>query len=244
MESILARKLHVDHPVAVLLSEAKPASALEHKSEKHACLIPFVLAAAKGKTAVFERSSVTCGGGKVGLGFGHFPNYPGGIEYFLSTGKEGVCEGEGYRKTPALGAQFVEDLPITDIPARYIIFKPLSQVDEKREMPSLVIFYVNVNQLAALTVLANYDRATSDNVLIPSVSGCQSIFLLPYAESRKKSPKAVIGMMDITVRPMLDTDKVTFTVPFAMFEQMERNTEGSFLGKSLWTRVEQKMTRS
>jgi len=37
-------------------------------------------------------------GFKVGLGFGQFPNYPGGIEYFLSVGKNGLFEGEGYKK--------------------------------------------------------------------------------------------------------------------------------------------------
>lgn len=225
-------------PVAILLGKDKPAGPIvENRSGARCCLIPFFLAAAKGQTAVFSKETTTCNGGKVGLGFGSFPNYPGGIEYFLSTGKEGAFEGEGYRKTPEIAAGFVEHLPITEIPAPYIVFKPLSSVDQAHEKPVLVIFYANVNQLAALTVLANYDDSGTDRVMIPSVSGCQSIFLLPYAETFKARPKAVVGMMDITVRPMLDADKVTFTVPYSMFLRMEENAGTSFLEKKLWKKT-------
>ncbi|WP_434799343.1 DUF169 domain-containing protein [Terrisporobacter vanillatitrophus] len=49
------------------------------------CVVPLFIATAKGKTAVFERKTVTCLGGKAVFGFGQFPNYPDGIEYFLTV---------------------------------------------------------------------------------------------------------------------------------------------------------------
>ncbi|MBE6042967.1 MAG: hypothetical protein E7216_01715 [Clostridium thermopalmarium] len=238
MDSSLVKSLCLSYePVAVLLSNEKPEGAVQGKEGHRSCTIPLFIAAAKGKTSVFERKTVTCNGGKVGFGFGQFPNYPNGIEYFLTVGKEGEFEGEGYMKNPQLGDDFVKCLPITDIPYRYVIFKPLSQVDIDKEKPELIIFYVNPNQLSALTVLANYYRPGYENVMIPFSSGCQSIFLIPYAESKKENPRAVVGLIDITVRPMVEANMLSFSVPYKMFMDMEESVNGSFLEKKLWHRV-------
>ncbi|MEN6565493.1 MAG: DUF169 domain-containing protein [Veillonellales bacterium] len=116
MECRLAKELNLRYePVSIFLSDEKPEGALQCKGQR-SCTIPLFLTAAKGKTVILERSTTGCPGGKVGLGFGQFPNYPDGIEYFLSVGKSGVFEGEGYLKDPDLGKEFVECLPITDIP--------------------------------------------------------------------------------------------------------------------------------
>lgn len=244
MESSLVKILNLNYePVAVLLCNEKPEEALQGKEGKRSCTIPLFLAATKGKTVVFERKTVGCPGGKTGFGFGQFPNYPGGIEYFLTVGKEGKFEGEGYMKNPELGDDFVKCLPITDIPYQYVIFKPLSKVDISKEKPELIIFYVNTNQLSALTVLANYYREGYENVMIPFSSGCQSLFLLPYAESKKKNPRAIVGLIDITVRPMIESNMLSFSIPYKMFLDMEENVEGSFLEKDLWRRIMMKMER-
>ena len=245
MESRLVKELSLHYePVAVLLSNGKPEGALQGKEGQWSCTIPLFIAAARGKTSVFERKTTECAGGKAGLGFGQFPNYPGGIEYFLSVGKKGLFEGEGYKKNPELGEDFVRCLPITDIPYQYVIFKPLSQIDITKEVPELIVFYVNNDQLSALTVLANYDRPGNENVMIPFSSGCQSIFLIPYAESQKENPRAVVGLTDITVRPMVEADMLSFSVPYKMFLDMEESIEESFLNKNLWHRVVGRMKKS
>ncbi|MBP2627577.1 MAG: hypothetical protein H6Q68_2288 [Firmicutes bacterium] len=244
MESWLVKELNLRYePVAIFLSNEKPEGVLQGKEGQWSCTIPLFLAAAKGKTAVFERKTTCCPGGKAGLGFGQFPNYPGGIEYFLSVGKSGVLEGEGYLKDPELGREFVECLPITDIPYQYVILKPMSQVDDTKEIPELIVFYVNNDQLSALTVLANYYRPGIENVLIPFGSGCQSIFLIPYAETQKENPRAVVGLIDITVRPMIEPDMLSFSVPYKMFLDMEENAKGSFLEKHLWHKVVARMKK-
>ena len=242
MESQLAKELKLHYePVAILLSDEKPAGALQSKAGCWNCIIPMFIAAAKGKTAIFERKTTGCNGGKTGLGFGQFPNYPNGIEYFLSTGKDGEFEGEGYMKNPELAKNFVECLPITDIPYQYVIFKPLSQVDTVKEKPVLITFCVNIDQLSALVVMANYYRTGNENVMVPQSSGCQSIFIIPYAESKKENPKAVIGLTDITARPMLDPNILSFSVSYKMFIDMEENIPGSFFEKKQWQRIKNRL---
>ncbi len=243
MESRLRTILKLRYePVAVLLSNEKPEGALQGKEGQWSCTIPLFIAAAKGRTAVFERKTTGCRGAIAGLGFGQFPDYPDGIEYFLTVGKNGHSEGEGYKKNPELGKDFVECLPITDLAYQYVIFKPLSQIDSTKEKPELIVFYVNNDQLSALTVLANYDKKGNENVMIPFSSGCQSIFLIPYAEAQKEKPRAVVGLTDITVRPMVEADMLSFSLSYEMFLAMEENIAGSFLEKHAWQRVAARLT--
>ena len=58
MESRLAKELGLKfEPVAVLLSDEKPEGALQSKEGRWSCTIPLYIAAAKGKTVVFERKT-------------------------------------------------------------------------------------------------------------------------------------------------------------------------------------------
>lgn len=50
-----------------------------------------------------------------------------------------------------------------------------------------------------------------------------------------------MGLIDITVRPMVEADMLSFSVPYKMFLDMEKSVEGSFLNKHLWQRVLAKM---
>ncbi|MEG6586353.1 DUF169 domain-containing protein [Dendrosporobacter sp. 1207_IL3150] len=244
MNSRLASELKLRYsPIAILFSDEKPMESLQFQEGKRGCVIAMLTAAAKGRTAVFDRSTSGCLGGAVGLGFGNaYPHFPGGIEYFLSTGRgEGYPEGEAYIKTPELGSDFADNLPYTDLPFKYVIFKPLSLVDLSNEKPELITIYANPDQLSALVVLANYDRPGNDNAIIPFGAGCQSICLMPHHESKQARPRAVVGMIDITARPMVDADILSFTVPYTMFLSMEENIPDSFLEKHDWLKVRKRI---
>ena len=200
-------------------------------------------AAAKGKTAVFSRETCGCGGGQIGLGFADEFQEPmmGGIEYFLSIGRgEGYPEGEAYKKTPELARSFVESLPRTLIPTTYVVFKPLDEVDT--QTPAIIVILANPDQLSALGVLANYDRPGCDAVIAPFGAGCHTICLIPLHESQNDQPRAVIGCMDITARRFLDPEKLTFSVPYARFLEMEANVPGSFLEKNDWAKVRERIS--
>lgn len=240
MVSRIAEELKLRYrPVALLFAQEKPEHAIEFKEGHWGCVVALFTAAARGKTAVFSKETCGCPGGKIGLGFtDDYGNTPGGIEYFLSTGKgEGYPEGEAYIKTPELAHEFVEELPRTCIPATYVVVKPLDEVDTDKQTPELVVFFCEPDQLSALVVLANYGRPGTDNVIIPFGAGCHTVCLIPYAQGGNETPKAVVGVTDITARPMVDPDLLSFTVPFAMFEEMEANVPGSFLEKPDWKKV-------
>jgi uncharacterized protein (DUF169 family) len=265
MESKIARSLNLKyHPVAILWSDDSPEKAMGFKQGKWGCVMWMLAAAAKGRTAAFDEETYGCWGGGVGLGFGNqYLNFPGGIDcfnHFLSTGNENwqkgrdmaeklgsgagrefseeFRHGEGYMKSPELVKRFIDSLPIMEAPERYVVFKPLTDLDPTREQPQVIVFLADPDQLSALVVLANYGREDNQNVIAPFAAGCQQIGIFPYQEARSERPRAVIGLTDLSARKnlkkQLDRNVLSFAVPWRMFEEMEDNVEGSFLQKETW----------
>jgi uncharacterized protein (DUF169 family) len=265
MESKIARSLNLKyHPVAILWNDDRPEKAMGFKQGKWGCVMWMLAAAAKGRTAAFDEKTYGCWGGGVGLGFGNqYLNFPGGIEcfnHFLSTGNENwqkgrdmaeklgsaagkefleeFRHGEGYMKSPELVKRFIDSLPIMEVPERYVVFKPLTDLDPTREQPQVIVFLADPDQLSALVVLASYGREDNQNVIAPFAAGCQQIGIFPYREARSEHPLAVIGLTDLSARKnlkkQLDRNVLSFAVPWRMFEEMEDNVEGSFLQKETW----------
>lgn len=229
----------MNQPVAILFSNEKPENAMMFSRGKHSCVISLYLKASEGKTVAFSRERAGCNGAVAGLCFGNaFEKTPGGIEYFLSQGRGiGYPEGEKYIKTPELAKKWIDSLPYANIPYEFVIMKPLSEIDEKKEKPVLVSFYTDIHRISGLTILANYSRANTDNVVARFASGCQSIVLLPFIYSKKKPQRAVLGFFDITVRTMIKPDHLAFTVPWKMFLEMEGDVAGSFLETKSWKKI-------
>jgi uncharacterized protein (DUF169 family) len=266
MESQIAKALHLkNQPVALLWSDEKPEGAMQFAPGKWGCVMWLAVSAAKGKPAVADAKTFGCIGGGVGLGFGNqYLNFPGGEDgfcHFLSSGNaarpggpelaeqikpymtkeshDNFLHGERYIKTPKLVEKFIQGLPIMDIPEKYVVFKPLADVDCATEKPQAVIFFANPDQLSALTVLANYSRGDNENVIIPYAAGCQTIGIYPYREAKSAKPRAVVGLTDLSARvyvrkQLSDPHLMTFAIPFALFEEMEQNVPGSFLERHTW----------
>ena len=243
MDCKISKALNLNNsPVAVILTNEKPESGLQFKEGTWGCVASMMVASAsKGKTAFFDRKTYGCMGGGTGLGFGNcYKDFP--IEYFLSTGIKNVQtnvrtrasleEGEAYIKTPELAKIFVDTLPMREVPAEYIVFKPLKEVNENQK-PEMVIFIVNPDRLSALVILANYGRESNDTVFAPFGAGCHSI-VYGYNENEKENPRAIIGFFDITARKFIDKNLLSFTVPYRLYTEMSENVKDSFLEREQW----------
>ena len=258
MKSEIAKAIQLRYsPVAILFSDEKPAETLQFKEGRWGCVIAMLSAAAKGRTAVFDRKTYGCIGGGTGLGFGNtYTGMPGGIEYFLSTGNQEFCasevgknivknwpalsHGEAYKQTPAFAKSFADALPYYDVPSEYVIFKPLEQVLPD-EQPAVIIFLATPDQISALVTLANYGRHGGDNVIVPWGAGCHSIGIMPLQEGRSEKPRAVIGLTDVSARKQVDKDILSFSVPYSMFLEMESHVPESFLAREEWLKVKERI---
>jgi len=268
IRSEVAKKAGIQtEPVAIVWSNTKPEYALEIRPGIWACLMwYYAKAVLDGKITALSRNSFGCCGGAMGIGFGRpFEKHSSGNEEnfccFLSNGREGCTdihaydarletltnphqkellkEGERIKKNPSVAKKFLEALPVYDIPAEYVLFKPLS-LTEPDEMIKSIIFLANPDQISVLSILANYPRGQITNgvVVAAGASGCQAFGVCTYDEEKNEDPKAIIGMTDLmarkAVRKRLGSDKFTFSVPYKLFLEMEENATGSILDSKLW----------
>ncbi|HWQ75540.1 MAG TPA: DUF169 domain-containing protein [Syntrophomonas sp.] len=211
------------------------------------CIIATLAKTRKGSTVVFSAESVRCFGGTSYLGFSEIiseafsDEYKHSYrEYFLSHGVPGQIEGERFKKTPAICQEMYLRMPAFKAPARYCVFKRWDMLDEK-DIPEVVIFFAKPDVLSGLYNLANYDTVDANEVIIPWGSGCSSIVKDPYFEKDTLNPRAVIGMLDVSARPFVSRDELTFSVPMKKFIRMVESMEESFLSTKAWGLVQNRI---
>jgi uncharacterized protein (DUF169 family) len=204
----------------------------------HQCLIVVLSRVRNGQSLCFEGQSIGCGGGKRYTGFTQeiMPNF----EYFLSCGIPGELEGERYKKSPELVREAMKRMSEFKAPARFIVFKQWEELEES-DNPDVVIFYTRSDVLCGLFTLANYDEAEENGVFAPFSAGCGSIVMYPYLERNAERPRGVIGMFDVSARPYVHKDELTFAAPMSKFRRMVENMEESFLITPSWDRVRKRI---
>jgi len=207
----------------------------------HRCIFADLSKVREGLSLCLAAESIGCFGGKRYAGFSTaaMPNF----EYLLSCGIPGKMEGERYKKTPELVNEWVEQVPILEAPARFIVFKRWDLLEESDE-PEVIIFFARPDVLSGLFTLANFDMAEPNGVFAPFGAGCASTIQYPYLERESDSPRAVLGLFDVSARPFVADDLLTFSVPMKRFERMVDNMEESFLITESWRRVQRRIAEA
>lgn len=211
--------------------------AAESKNE-HRCLIGNLNQVREGYTFVYNAKSPGCPGGKRYSGFS--PSLRPNFEFFLSCGIPGKMEGERYKKTPELVQHLLQQVPPFTAPKANLVFKRWDKL-EAADQPQVVLFFAPPDILSGLFTLANYDAADLYAVKTPMGSGCASIIQLPIAEAEAERPGCILGMFDVSARPCVPEDTLTFAVPMQRFVQMIDNMDESFLITGSWDVVRERL---
>jgi hypothetical protein len=69
------------------------------------------------------------------------------------------------------------------------------------------------NYLDLLQELAGFDEARSEAIFTPFGAGCSVIVQYHYLEKDSDLPRSVIGMFDISARPYVQEDILSFATP-------------------------------
>ncbi|MBI5114839.1 DUF169 domain-containing protein [Candidatus Poribacteria bacterium] len=206
----------------------------------HVCMIGQLAVVRKGQTLAFTEETFGCFGGRKYSGFpaADWPDF----KYFLSCGIPGELEGERYKKTPELVEQYVKSTPVPPAEGKYIVFKRWDQIDENDD-PQVVVFFAPPDVISGLFTLANFASLEPQAVIAPFCSGCGSIISYPLAERKTENPRAVIGMFDVSARPFVKENSLSFAAPMDKFTRMVGDMDESFLVTESWKKVLRRLER-
>lgn len=218
-------------PIAVFFSDVRVPDAASPKGSGP-CIINMLPLVREGKPLCLSAKDRICGGARRYLGFTDEVGMPH-FEYFLSYGISGKVEGERYKKSPELVRESAKFSPSFKAPKPFIVFKRWDKLSAT-DSPEIVVFLTGLDAISALFTLANFDEAEPNGVICPFGSGCSSIVYYPYIELRSSRPRCILGMFDISARPCIGENTLSFAVPLPKFLRMVDNMGESFLTTDSW----------
>ena len=229
---------NADLPITFYYADSPADIEIVPSSGKWNCIICQLQKVRSGESMVFSAESVKCGGARRYLGFDDSirPNF----EYFLSCGIENKMEGERYIRTPELVLDLMKKQKKLNIPGKYIVFKRWDKLNE-RDNPEVAIFFATPDILSGLFTLANFDQSEPDSTITPFAAGCGSLVYFPYSEKDNLRPRAVIGMFDVSARPCVQEEVLSFSVPTLKFMKMISYMDECFLITDSWKKVQKRI---
>ena len=273
MESKVADLLECTYgPIAYIKTNEKPENASGPKSNKgFACVMPFInRTIMKRVPSVFEKDTLSCPGAIVGFGYGNgYADGPLGIRFFnsfLSTGLRDAEEREKYEavsnsnpenvrgkyiggvrifNTLDIAKDYLEnEIPIYDVDEKYVVFKPLEDVEEDENVES-VIFTLNALELSTMIGFDSSLRTEVSHIVTPQAAACQAIGNYAMSEAENDDPHAVLGLMDLMgrgeVKEPIRSEYFTYTVSWDLFKKYEENAEYSILDGFLWEKMKNRV---
>ncbi len=227
-----------------------PTAAMEAKGEVNfeetfanfSCVMANIWRARKNNTAAyFSRDRFGCLGGAFYLGFSK-PQLDF-IAHYVSSGIPNVLEGEHYFESPEATRNFFNAIDPRPAPARFCVFKPLSQFGPGEE-PEVVIFFARPEMIAGLHFLATFVTNDIEAVAAPFGADCSFIVTWPLKYLSQGKLKAVVGGWDPSARKFHRPDEISFAIPREMWARMVARWPESFLTTDTWATVKKKILHS
>ena len=206
------------------------------------CVMGNVWRARKKKTtAYFTARQFGCPGGGFWLGF--MKPQTETIIHYVSSGIPDRMAGEFYCDSPDALRQMFNYIDPPPAPQTVCVVKPLSLFtgDEK---PAVVTFFARPETICGLHQLATFVTNDPEVVVSPWGAACTGLITWPFKYLARGENRAVLGGWDPSARKFFQTDELTFTVPYEMFNQMLKRFKDSFLTTGTWTTVRKKIARS
>ncbi len=240
-EKLYERLGLTEHPLGAFYSNEKPAGAITPQEKGHICLFALLSRARRQREPVcLDEEHTGCDGGAYYLGFRSSARPK--IEYFLSCGIPGEMEGERYIKTPELAKKYFSSTRPRKAPAKYCVFQSLDKFSDGED-PEIVVFFAPPDVLSGLFTLTNYAAERGDAVVAPFSSGCGAILTHALKEAEKERPQAILGLFDVSARPFVEPEVLTFALPGKLFRMLVDNQEESFLITKSWEIVRKRISK-
>jgi hypothetical protein len=152
-------------------------------------------------------------------------------------------EGERYKRNPELVNLYLLQHQPFEAPAKYLVFKRWDTLQPSDE-PMVVVFFCTGDVISGLFTLTNYDFSAPDGVITPMGAGCASIVGYPLEQAALNPSRCILGMFDVSARPHVGQDELTFAIPFERFKQLVSYMDESFLITASWDKVKHRLVEN
>jgi hypothetical protein len=207
--------------------DASPfAPTVESDSKQRECVFSFYQNWLGGETLLLTKGNFGCGGSCYWLGNAEAIPRKQFVKFLVDA--------EGLKESQELMNRWLDHFRPYQAAHPNLLIGPLRE--DQFEHLRTITFFVNLDQLSALILGANYNNAPGDPppVLAPFGSGCME--LVPLFEDLD-IPQAIVGATDIAMRQLLPPNILAFTVTKPMFELLCGLDQRSFLYKPFWKRL-------
>lgn len=195
------------------------------------CFFKGLQAARDGTPVSLSEDVIGCGGGKLYTGFSDMPERVPGF----------VSLKEKYKKTPEMVVGYVQSLGMKRAEKPYLNFVRIDQASSF-EGTEGVVFFATPDMLAGLCGWAFYDNNEPDAVVSLFGSGCSTVVSMTVTENERKGHRCFLGLFDPSVRPWVEKNELSFTIPFSRFVPMMDSMKDSFLfGTHAWEKVKKRL---
>jgi uncharacterized protein (DUF169 family) len=217
-------------PLVAFSTDKRPEEGLPvHKAH---CVMAYIrMARKKHASAFFSRDQPFCPGGQFYLNV--IDTIPEFIPAYVSTGLEGVFEGERYCQSPQVVQRYLEMVKLDPDPRMYRVFKPIDML-KPDETPEMVLFFAEPDILAGLYTLVQFYTGERDAVVAPWGAGCTTMYTWVKRYLADGLQKAVLGGFDASARPFLERCELSFSMPYAMFQGILECYRESFIFTKSW----------
>jgi hypothetical protein len=186
-----------------------------------------------GEPMTLNADNIGCGGGKFYTGFApmgaHIPNF--------------VSLKERYKDTPEMVEDFIARSEVPEATGKYLNFARLDTLDTLDGFEGIegLIFFATPDILSGLAAWAWFDNNADDAVTTRFGSGCSTIVADPVRENNRGGRRTFVGCFDISVRPHLEPDELSFTIPMSRLREMSGTMRSSGLFDTrAWEKVRQR----
>ena len=250
MENRLISYLHLEtEPVGIFLGNTEAPCDMEADPGTRNCVVPLLMAAARGKVISLDEKSCNCPGGAVGCCFGDgFTRLNPNIHKMLSQGfgdqaPEGMPEflryGERFFCSEELALKWRNQMPYSEKGYPRVVFAPMSRWAGIGQ-PDLVYIFANADQLSALVTMLGSHNGEAVNTIVPYGAACHTI-VFAADQMDKERPMAVMGLFDISQRREALADKLSLTMPYELWEGLTQDLDKSCLTTHSWKEIEKRL---
>ncbi len=187
-----------------------------------------------GRQMSLNADNIGCGGGKFYTGFApmgaHVPNF--------------VSLKERYKETPEMVLDHIARSEVPTASGEYLNFARIDTLDSFDDIEG-VVFFATPDVLAGLTTWAWFDNNAEDAVTTRFGSGCSTVVSDAVRENRRGGRRVFIGCFDVSVRPHLAPDELSFTIPRSrLLEMLGTMRRSSLFDTHAWPKVRDRIQQT